>query len=306
MTGHVRSVLKRLVERTLVATGVPELIRRARRGRDIILAYHNVVPEGERPGGDRSLHLPRASFARQLDLLVETHRVVGLSALIEQEADDRGPPLAAITIDDAYRGALTAGLEELGARGLPCTVFVPPGLLGVASLWWDALASGSGAVPARLRETALTRCRGRQEEIERWAEEQGLRPGRQPEHAGIVREEELVDAAGREQVTVGSHGWSHANLACLDADELREELRRPLAWLGDRFGDDVVPWLSLPYGRWNERAVSAAREAGYRGVLDLSGKLVERGGEESSSRIPRRNIPAGVSPDGFRLRTSGL
>lgn len=306
MTRSVRSFLKGLLERSLVALGGPRLIRAVRSGEDVILAYHNVVPEGERPGGDRSLHLPRSVFARQLDLLVDTHRVVDLSTLIEADAEVPGPPLAAITIDDGYRGALTVGLDELEARGLPCTVFVPPALLGATDLWWDNLASESGVLPAHLRETALTRFRGRQEEVEGWVEVHGIPRHRQPEHAGIVDEEEFVQVAAREQVSVGSHGWTHANLTRLEGRELREELTRPLAWLGERYTDALVRWLSLPYGLWNDEVVSAACELGYRGVLDLSGKLVERGSAAGRARVPRKNIPSGVSPEGFRLRLSGL
>lgn len=303
----VRSLLKSLVERSLVALGAPKILRVAANDDGVVLAYHNVVPEGGAPGGDRSLHLPRSDFARQLDVLSETHAVVDLESVIRGGQRDRPRPLAAVTFDDGYRGALTVGLDELAARGLPCTVFVPPGLLGTDDLWWDALAPGDGrGLPDAFREEALTRARGRSDDVLRWAEREGLARRPQPEHAGLVDETELTDAARRESVTLGAHGWTHANLTRLDGAELRAELGRPLEWLEERFPGSLVRWLSLPYGRGDDRVVSAAVEAGYRGVLDLSGGLVDREHLSEARRLPRQNVPAGVSLEGFRLRASGM
>lgn len=304
--GGAREFVKGLVERSLVGLGAPGLLRRARSGDAVVLAYHNVVPDGAPPGGDRSLHLDRADFARQLDLLAASHRVVDLETLVEAGEGDGGP-VAAVTFDDGYRGALGVGLEELDARGMPCTVFVSPALLGTGGAWWDALAPEEGdGLPEPLREEALTRAKGRSDDVWRWAEGRGLSPRPQPDHAGLADADELAEAVARANVTVGSHAWSHADLTRLDGDELRDELRRPLRWLEERFPGSLVRWLSLPYGRGDDRVVSAALESGYRGVLDLSGGLVDRDVVPTTRRVPRRNVPAGVSPEGFRLRASGL
>lgn len=303
----MRALFKALAERSLVAAGAPALLRSVRGGDAVILNYHNVVPDGAPPGGDRSLHLPRSVFGRHLDLLAETHRLVDLASAIRGRGPGGGRPLAAVTLDDGYRGALTVGLEELRARGVPCTVFVPPALLGAGSLWWDALApTGPGGLPDAIREEALARAKGRPEDVRRWAEERGLTPRSQPDHAGLVDEDELREVAGLEGVSVGAHGWTHADLTRLDPDDLREELRRPLLWLRDRFAESLVPWLSLPYGRSAENVVSAALEAGYRGVLDLSGGPVGDDDRAAAGRIPRQNVPAGLSPAGLLLRAAGL
>ena len=304
MTGSARRLAKRIAERALVALGAPRLLRAVGDGDAVVLAYHNIVPEGEPAGGDPSLHLPRADFAAQLDLLARSHRVVELATLLREGGDD-GTPLAAITIDDAYRGAMTAGLAELEARGLPCTVFVAPDLLGVDATWWDALApAGPEPLPGPVREELLTTARGRTGEVFRIADRHGLERRPQPTHAGIVGEDELAGAVDRKGVTVGSHAWSHPNLPELGEDELEEELVRPLAWLRERFGGSVVPWLSLPYGRSSDRVVEAAVGAGHEGVLDLSRRLLRAG--EAGRTAPRVNVPAGITPEGFLLRASGL
>lgn len=304
----LRTSLKAAAERALVGLGVPRMLRAAGSGDAVILVYHNVVPDGAPPGGDRSLHLERREFARQLDLLTETHTVVGLETVLGGASGGRpAGPLAAVTIDDGYRGALTVGLEELRVRSLPCTVFVAPALLGSEDLWWDALApGGEDGLPDRMREEALGRAKGRSGDVWRWAEDRGLSRTPQPPHAGLVDREELERVVDRGGVGVGSHGWSHADLTSLDDAELEKELRRPLSWLEERFPDALVRWLSLPYGRGGERALAAARAVGYRGVLDLSGGLVDTRTAATRGRAPRRNVPAGVSPEGFLLRTSGL
>ena len=296
-----------MAERTLVGMRAPRLLRFARSRAGVVVNYHNVVPDGQPAGGDRSLHISRSDFARQLDVLMETHEVTGLPSLIEAGGSDGSSPSAAITIDDGYRGALTVGLRELRSRGLPCTIFVPPALLGAEALWWDALApEGPGGLPTPLREEALTLAGGRPEDVWSWAARRGLERRPQPPHAGLVGEDELGDVVRREGVTVGAHGWTHANLAVLGGKELEDELGRPLNWLKERFGAAFVPWLSLPYGRSTEQVVSTAVEAGYRGVLDISGRLLEAELRNQDRTVPRINIPAGLTVDGFRLRTAGL
>ena len=119
---------KRWIEMGLVRGGLPRLALR-RRSRDVaILAYHNIVPTGESVAGDRSLHVDQADFARQLDLILQYAEVIPLSDI---DVPSSGSRLrVVITFDDAYRGAMTAGLAELERRGLPSTVFVPTGLMG--------------------------------------------------------------------------------------------------------------------------------------------------------------------------------
>lgn len=301
-----RSGLKRLAERVVVALGGPILSRALRRDSDVVLAYHNIVPSGGERGGDRSLHLSRDEFARQLDSLCDTHRVIPLAELFAPKPTERGSgPRAVLTFDDGYRGALTAGMEELVARGLPATFFVSPGLLGRDALWWDALVPRTGPMPESFRRMALEEACGREDEVYDLADDEGMERRPQPWHAGVATLDELRDATRRPGMRVGSHTWRHPNLARVENRELEEELVRPLRWLRGHFGDDAIPWLSLPYGRSGPRVEQVAREAGYRGLL----RVTERGmvgGNTDPNAVPRRNVPAGLSIDGFRLLTSGL
>lgn len=320
------SVLKRAVEAGLARGIGPWLARRERQSL-AVLAYHNIVPEGESPGIDRSLHLSRASFEQQLDVLEETHQVIPLSEALESLASGNSwcgnNPRAVVTFDDAYRGAMTCGLEALARRDLPSTVFVSPGLLDGGPLWWEEVpvdreeSTGRGEYPATDsgaphdrgrapgRETMLTEFDGRGEEIlvaadvERWPR---LEP---PIHARPVRGDELAAAARRYDVTFGAHGWSHPNLTQLEPREMNEELERPLRWLREHLESAALPVLSYPYGRHSDEVERAARLAGYRAAFRVSGGLVEPSSTALFS-LPRINVPAGVSVDGFRLRVLGL
>lgn len=296
---------KRAAERLLVTAGGPKFGRWWHRHRAVILAYHNIVPDGAGACGDRSLHLPRARFAEQLDRLSATHDVVTLEDLFQPHRQPERPR-AVITFDDAYRGSLEYGLVELSRRGMPATVFVAPGLLGDRAFWWDLLASPrSGEVPAELRDRALTSAHGLQDQVLESLIPEASGVERVPPHSRSATEAELHAAVRRYDISIGSHTWSHANLTALDEQAVSQELRRSHGWLAERFAS-VVPWLAYPYGIFSEAVERQARES-CEGALSLAGRIVPASvGPEDRHRVPRINIPAGMSLDGFELRISGV
>jgi len=267
----------------------------------LILAYHNIRPDDAPPAGDRPLHLSLASFRDQLDRLSGSLDVIPLDQALEPSRG--GHPRAVITFDDAYHGAMTLGVPELVARGLPATVFVTPAFLGGRSFWWDALADPSGLADG-LRARALEEMRGEEASIRAWATASGHPLIEPPSDCRGASEDDLRRAAANPGITLGSHTWSHPNLARLDETRLTEELDRPLAWLRERF-ERVIPWLSYPYGRWSDPVAAATRRAGYRAALRVDGGWY-RQGQGALHSIPRLNVPAGISGDGFSLRLAGL
>jgi len=299
----LRTRAKATAETVLLSAGAAHLSRRLRSGQTLVLAYHNIVPAGERPGGDRSLHLPVARFTAQLDLLTRHHDVVPLDHLFTPAAGPR--PRAAVTFDDAYAGTLHAGIPELVRRGLPGTIFVCPAFLGGRTFWWDALTrpDHDGPAPA-LRRHALGPLAGRDAEIRPWAAKHGFPEYRVSDHARCATEADLRAALGHPGITLGSHSWSHANVAELEGAALDEELTRPRAWLTEHLGA-TADWLAYPYGYHNPRAEEAARRAGYRGALALHAGWIGSTPAQPFA-LPRLNVPAGVSANGFALRISGL
>ncbi|MDQ2942595.1 MAG: polysaccharide deacetylase family protein, partial [Candidatus Dormibacteraeota bacterium] len=243
-------------------------------------------------------------FARQLDALVESHDVVPLDQLFDT-AEISSRPRAAITFDDAYKGALTTGVDELVKRGMPATIFVAPALLGCTT-WWDKLAEPkSGVVPSEVRLRALDMLGGRSDAILGWASSKSAGLQSESTLPRIGSESELIGAASKPGITLGSHSWSHPNLSSLSPIELETELARPLQWLGARHVT-ALPWLSYPYGLFDSTVERAAKKAGYRGAFRTDGGWIPRSLSSPSFAIPRLSIPSGLSIDGFRLRLAGI
>lgn len=291
----VRWIGKRLIERAL---RLLPLTPRRMRGRSLILAYHNVVPDGLQGWGDCSLHLPFTEFVRQVDLLQEHCRLAGLSEVLEG-ASSTERPVVALTFDDAYRGAVELALPELARRGIPSTLFVAPGLLGRRRLWWDALARGRAGLPATVREEVLMQRQGRQD----WQAEDGPPLVELPEYYECADEEAILALRRFETTTLAAHTWSHPNLTRISRAELAEEMSRPLDWLRS-FDGPTVPMLAYPYGLASPTVQAAAKYAGYSaGFMAAGGWYSQATG---SWMVSRYNVPAGLSADGFVLRLSGL
>lgn len=301
----MRGLLKHGAELCLVRGGVARLARALRREGKFILSYHNVVPDEASVVGDGCLHLRRKAFADQLDLLSRTHEVVALDRLLQENKSGR--PRAAITFDDAYAGACTLGVSELASRGLPATFFVSPARLGDQGFWWDQLADARiGVLDPAVRRYALHELRGEQDAILAWASQKGLKLAALPAHSQPADPETLEAMARHPGISLASHTWSHPNLGRLTAVEVELQLSRSLHWLYEYFSN-VLAWLAYPYGVGTEEAERAATAAGYRAaVLVRGGWLPRSNGRLRTYRIPRVNVPAGLSLEGFALRVSGI
>ncbi len=298
----MRRTLRRALERGLVHSGLASLRSKSLHPTAVILAYHNIVPGGEAAVGEGSLHLDQAEFGRQLDLVAETHEIVTLEAAFDQTT--RGTtPRAVITFDDAYVGAVTAGFEEVTKRGLPATMFVPPGMLDDEGYWWDRLSDAGASLDQTVRNRCLVELRGRQADILAWATRAGVRLGSMPAHARPADEATLMRAARAPGIALGAHTWSHPNLGALELVEARAEIARSRAWLRERT-DAVVDWVAYPYGIGQAGLLGPDMRGGLR--ID-GGQAVRRGRERRpADDTPRVNVPRGMSLDGLRLRLAGV
>lgn len=266
----------------------------------LVLAYHNIVPDKLPPSGDRSLHLPLDAFRRQLDLVTRVASVVPVREALAGPGGRR--PRVAISFDDAYAGAVELGLPELARRGLPATMFVAPGCLGADGFWWDRFAPESGW-PTDLRDQLLTTHGGLESSVRAWAAQAGL-PGQTTSPWHRVATEDEIRSRTHAGLEIGTHSWSHPNLAALDGAWLDQELVRPLEWLRERF-DSTLPWLAYPYGIASSPVAAAAQRAGYEAALLVDGGWIPARASDPFL-LPRWNVPAGISLGGFRLRLAGL
>jgi peptidoglycan/xylan/chitin deacetylase (PgdA/CDA1 family) len=114
----------------------------------------------------------------------------------------------------------------------------------------------------------------------------------------------LRTALAHPRITVGSHTWSHANLASLSTREISLELGRCREWLQAEFAEKTVDWLAYPYGLDSSAARRALAASSYTGALRISGGWHTT---QSVSRFarPRLNVSAGHSIAGLRARLLG-
>jgi peptidoglycan/xylan/chitin deacetylase (PgdA/CDA1 family) len=233
---------------------------------------------------------------------MRTHDVVSLEAILVSGAPSSRPRVA-ITFDDAYAGALTAGLEALAQRRLPATIFVTPALLGDHT-WWDILADpATGTVEFPMRQHALNELRGDRHSVAKWAASLG-RTVTPPDYLRIGTEAQLRHASRQPGISLQSHTWSHRNLKAVGPDDLIIELARPVQWLEENIG--IRPrFISYPYGLHSPQVIQATEAAGYDAAFRVDGGWLAPT-DRHRYAIPRFNVPAGLSLDGLRIRLAGI
>jgi peptidoglycan/xylan/chitin deacetylase (PgdA/CDA1 family) len=297
----VRLRLKSALERALASRSISRFTRRSLNGQRLILAYHGVIPDGAEEAGERTLFITQRDFRAHLDMLAEFADVAALD-VIDQEGDGR--PRVAITLDDAYRGAVCEGVHELVQRSLPATIFVAPARLNDHVFWWDALAR-DGRLDPRVRRYALQELSGDDERVRNWAASLKLPLSDSlPSYARAATLGELKQAVRSPGITVGAHTWSHVNLSTLSLTDVIAEVSRPKAWLRREFPAKTVDWLAYPYGHDSVGAHGALLDSSYAAALKIDGGW-HRVNEVARFARPRLNIPSGLSVTGLKARTLG-
>jgi peptidoglycan/xylan/chitin deacetylase (PgdA/CDA1 family) len=185
-----------------------------------------------------NLSLSPDLFDQHLAWLQDHCQVVALDELV---AGPRGTcgPYVAITFDDGYANNRTHALPLLAARGMTATFFGAVGFL-----------ERDDEVMAHLSEVWRTP-RERLSPLS-WSEVRELRGG---------------------GMAVGSHTWSHRNLARLSIGAAEHDLTRSREVLEQRLGEPVRA-VAYPWGKLGRHVTAetftAARRAGYElGMISL-------------------------------------
>ncbi len=202
------------------------------------------------------LSLSPELFDEHLAWLEGHSRVVSLDQLVAG-CGLTGGPYVALTFDDGYADNRTHALPLLIARRMMATFFVTVGFL-----------DRDDEVMRHLAEVWHTPVEGLTPLS--WTALQELR------------------AAG---MSIGSHTWSHRNLALLSPYEAEHDLRRSRELLEARLGEPVRA-VAYPWGRLGrhvtDETLGAARRAGYGlGVISLPRALRDSDGR---MRIPRLGV----------------
>jgi peptidoglycan/xylan/chitin deacetylase (PgdA/CDA1 family) len=219
--------LNRAIKRTAVAAG--RLMPRPDPStRRLVFCYHSVHPH--RPFISTTPEL----FERHMQWLSERCRLVSLTDLMSNgNTSHLGKPLAAITFDDGYEDNHSYALPILAKHGVPATFFITAGFVEqdpVVHQRFQQLLGWDAADIVPLN----------------WTQVRELR------------------ASGMD---IGSHTYSHPNLARLTGGETELELRRSRDVISDRLGA-AVDLFAYPFGKprvhFTSTTTDIARATGYR------------------------------------------
>ena len=289
---EVRPVLRSVVESVVM-----QLPRRTAMGDRLVLSYHNIVPAGERKMGDQSLHLSVDEFDAQLRMLAQEADVVPLQELLNSSAQTTR--LAAVTFDDAYRSALEFGVQACGVHRMPCTVFVAPALLGRVPPW-DLLAErGHWSSVKRHQFLWEEHGIGRTEQDE---SELNCQLSRLLRIATADELRHVIDVAG---VSIGNHTMNHVNLGSLSPAEAKDELLTAHSWLRQHVPNVLLPIVAYPYGIRPKDCATVLAAARLTHGFAVDGGWYKTKSFAPATRLPRWNVPAGISRKGFQLRLRG-
>jgi peptidoglycan/xylan/chitin deacetylase (PgdA/CDA1 family) len=196
--------------------------------RRVVFCYHSVHPK--RPYASTT---PEA-FERHVQWLKEHCRLVSLVELVTDPGTNHsGKPVVAITFDDGHGDNHSYALPILAKHGVRATFFITAGFVerdpAVLHRFQQLLGCGTDdVVPLD------------------WAQIRELR------------------ASGMD---IGSHTYSHPNLAGLSSVEAEDELRTSKALISDRL-DDAVDLFAYPFGKpkvhFTSSTTDVVRATGYR------------------------------------------
>jgi GT2 family glycosyltransferase/peptidoglycan/xylan/chitin deacetylase (PgdA/CDA1 family) len=202
--------------------------------------------------GERDRYiLPKRSFALQMRLLAALrYRVVGFEELSRALREDRLLPRrsVAITIDDGYRDNYEIARPILRRHGFPATLFLVSRRIG-ASNDWNTHGVGRGRPLLSLDQVERLRAEG---------------------------------------LEIGAHTRTHCSLTEAADATVIDEVGGSLQDLDQTLGGAPVTTFAYPYGRFDERSVAAAREAGCLGACTTQDRLAYHG--DDPLRIPRIEI----------------
>jgi len=280
--------------------GIPAAARRLQTS-GTILCYHNVVPLGYEGIGGAGLHMPRDTFARQMQWLVAHYTVLSLAEFADRLA--RGASLrsiAVIAFDDGYNGVFEQAAPILSDLGITATVFVVASAAGrAAGFWWDQPSIVEAETPA-LRERWLTDLKGDDDAIVGTAAPRGRS---NVPHSHRPAEWSTIRAWLGKSIEIGVHTSTHRCLPTLSDAELNHEIEDSRSMVHHATG--VRPaFFAYPYGISDARVRARVRMAGYQAALGLEPGLVSAAADPWS--LPRINVPAGISDAAFEAWTAGL
>lgn len=290
--------MRRASESLLAHTLVPAGRRRWRRGRLLVLAYHD-VPDPQ-------------PFAVQLDHLLRHYTPVDLPTVVAAQYGTGALPAGAalITFDDGHPSVLDAALPALRHRGIPAVLFVVTGLIeSEQPHWWTEVEERSMAgARARGFEAAgrsLVSALKKEDDIVRLQAIDDLRQGT-PDVSIRTRQLTTSDLKRleRDGIAIGSHSVTHPCLDRCSDENIVREVVNSFRQLTDMLGHEPLVF-AYPNGNHDERVVTAVRAAGYRMAFRFDHRIARLPAPDPML-VSRVRVNADDSLDRFALAASGV
>jgi peptidoglycan/xylan/chitin deacetylase (PgdA/CDA1 family) len=310
----VEASLKPLLKRLAFASGALSLEHRRRNAdRLTVVMFHRVLRRSDPRWhlADPGYTVADTTFHACLDFFRRHYSVVDTGAVLA--AAQGGAPLPErpllITFDDGWEDNASAALPILREAGLPSLMFaVADGIGQTHPFWWEVLTSARliGRLGAR-ELAALWHAAGEQDPPPA-CDAAGTRrlidalyrlddatraPLIAPYGAAVAEAGETRQTVTAEQLkampaggmAIGSHGASHTPLDW--HPDPKADLARSRVALGDLLGEPPAT-LSFPNGRYDDRALAAARALGFQLIFTSDPYLIPlEGGRPRSDLLGR-------------------
>jgi peptidoglycan/xylan/chitin deacetylase (PgdA/CDA1 family) len=291
---------KTLAAEVLWHTGALGLTRSLWRDRLLILRYHSICGDSEKPDYvSPSISVPVTAFEQQVRHLSRSYECISLDqAVISLTSGERPPSRAvAVTFDDGYRDNYRYALPILSRYRVPATIYLVSSTLRERRALWTsrlrqalnrtarcelvvpglctstlpldseaARASAARTLTNTLNQMSAMR---RDDWIEQIARLTGA-PAPPPVEEWFLTPDQIREMS-RNGITFGAHTISHPNLPGIPPREARTEITQSRAELESLLGMEVAHFSYPNSGAFhdhvNDFTVRCAREAGYRSAV---------------------------------------
>lgn len=332
-----RRAVKRAWQLLLYSTGMLAWAKRrlAAEGSVVVLTFHRVLKDPARTHSPQGMVVSEESFEGLARYVAECCEAVSVTEGPRAKDAKQGKVRVAFTFDDAWADNASIAIPIARKYGIPVTIFVCPGKLGMPFPFWpervaalceaaeragsadrveelvavgvDGSQTGSRRMAGGAAETAIEHLKSlpapkREELISRFSAEFG-------EHANLSESEDAtmtwddVRALAADGVTFGSHTLTHEILSQIPLREAEQELAASKRAI-ERALEKECSLLAYPNGDCSNEVRDLAPKVGYRlGFLNDGGAWTHNC---DSFLIPRLNIWEGnlAGPSGRFSRIS--
>ena len=256
----------------IVSSGIAARRRRAMRQRTLIVAHHDVIPDGERLRGDLSLHLPQRVFAERASI-----SWVSSGRLFRSQVSVRSLQATALVSSSRLTmrtlARYSAAVVELRRRQMPATIFVAPGIFR-RTPWWDLYCRRwrPDSTPEGERDFAMIQLAGRGDDVLDWARGEPSRIRTQNRRAAHWhdRSSRRLRSLMHDGLSLGSH----SPVTCQSRGAERGRTRARVAKARGVARADICRPL-YPVDRLSVRRVDTGHRASRRGGW-ISGRTPRR------------------------------